>query len=53
MTFTSLDGVVPNSTAVAPVKFIPEIVTIVPPLVGPPFGIELPTLSPETDGASS
>ena len=31
--------VAPNLTAVAPVKFVPVIVTTVPPVVGPEFGL--------------
>ena len=32
-------AVEPNLTAVAPVKLLPEIVTVVPPLVEPLFGL--------------
>ncbi len=37
-TTTPVAATVPNLTAVAPVKFIPEIVTLVPPAAGPDFG---------------
>ena len=39
-------AVVPNLTAVAPVKFVPVIVTVWPPVVDPAFG-----LTPETAAA--
>ena len=45
-TVTSVAGVVPKSTAVAPVKPVPVIVTNVPPAGGPMVG-----LMPETVGA--
>jgi hypothetical protein len=32
-------GLVPKSTAVAPVRFIPEMVTVVPPVDGPEVGL--------------
>jgi hypothetical protein len=32
-------AVAPNLTEVAPVKFVPVIVTIVPPAIGPRFGV--------------
>jgi len=32
-------AVPPNVTAVAPVRFVPVIVTVVPPVVGPLFGL--------------
>ena len=34
-------AVPPNATAVAPVKLVPEIVTLVPPVDGPRFGLML------------
>ena len=37
-TFTLVAGVPPKPTAVAPVKLLPVIVTLVPPLFGPLFG---------------
>ena len=47
-TVTSVAAVVPKSTAVAPVKPVPVIVTEVPPAVGPLFG-----LTPVTVGAAT
>ena len=50
-TLKLLAAVVPKSTAVAPVKFVPVTVTVVPPDVGPEVGLiavtvgELPTAS--------
>ena len=41
-------GFVPKSTAVAPVKPVPVIVTMVPPAAGPSFG-----LTAETVGAAT
>jgi hypothetical protein len=41
MTVTLVAGMDPKSTAVAPVKFVPVMVTVVPPSVGPPDG-EIP-----------
>ena len=32
-------GVVPNWTAVAPMRFVPVMVTVVPPLVVPDVGV--------------
>ena len=37
-TFTFVAGVPPKLTAVAPVKLVPVIVTLFPPLFGPLFG---------------
>ena len=37
-TTTPVAAVVPNLTVVAPVKLIPEILTLVPPAAGPDFG---------------
>ena len=34
-------GVVPNLTAVAPKRFVPVIVTVVPPLVVPEVGVKV------------
>ena len=47
-TVTPVAGVVPKSTAVAPVKPVPVIVTRVPPAAGPLFG-----LIPVTVGAAT
>ena len=47
-TVTFVAGVVPKSTAVAPVKPVPVIVTSVPPSVGPLVG-----LTPVTVGAAA
>ena len=41
-------AVAPNVTAVAPVKLVPVIVTVVPPAVGPAVG-----LTPVTVGAAT
>jgi len=41
-------GVVPKLTAVAPVNPVPVILTVVPPVVGPPGG-----LTPLTVGAAT
>jgi len=38
LTANDVAGVAPNETAVAPVKFVPVIVTIVPPAAGPDVG---------------
>ena len=38
LTTTPVAAAVPNLTAVAPVKLLPEIVTLVPPAAGPDFG---------------
>ncbi len=40
--------VVPNFTAVAPVKLVPVIVTVVPPVVGPLVGDTLVTVGTGT-----
>ena len=47
-TVTPVAAVVPKSTAVAPVKPVPVIVTRVPPAAGPLFG-----LMPVTVGAAT
>ncbi len=47
-TVTFVAAVVPKSTAVAPVKSVPVIVTSVPPAVGPLVG-----LRPVTAGAAA
>ena len=38
LTVKLLAATVPKSTAVAPVKPVPVIVTVVPPAAGPPWG---------------
>ena len=48
LTVTLVAAIVPKSTAVAPVKPVPVIVTDVPPLVGPAAG-----LMPVTAGAAT
>jgi hypothetical protein len=40
-------GTVPKFTAVAPVKFVPVIVTLVPPAAGPLFGEIDVTVGPD------
>ena len=40
-------GVEPKSTAVAPLRFVPEMVTVVPPAAGPVAG-----LTPDTVGGA-
>ena len=40
-TFTLVAGALPKSTAVAPLRFVPVIVTEVPPVVGPEDGVTL------------
>jgi hypothetical protein len=47
-TVTFVAAVLPNVTAVAPVKFEPVIVTLVPPEAGPELG-----LTPVTVGADT
>ena len=39
-------GVLPNVTAVAPVRLVPVIVTLVPPSVLPLLGLTEPTVGP-------
>ena len=41
-------GVMPKSTAVAPVKAVPVIVTVVPPVTGPSVGLMLVTVGAAT-----
>ena len=41
-------AVAPKVTAVAPVKFVPVIVTLAPPAVGPTFGLMLVTVGAAT-----
>jgi hypothetical protein len=41
--------VAPNLTAVAPVKFVPVIVTVVPPAFGPLVGLRLVTVGNGTN----
>ena len=48
LTTEKLAAVPPNDTAVAPVKLLPVMVTLVPPAVGPAFG-----LTPVTVGVES
>ena len=48
LTVTPVAAEAPKSTAVAPVKPLPEIVTDVPPAVDPVFG-----LTPETVGTAT
>ena len=48
MTVTLVAAVVPNMTALAPVKLVPVMVTEVPPAGGPAGG-----LTPVTVGAAS
>ncbi len=43
-TVTVVAGVVPKSTAVAPVKSVPVMVTVVPPAVGPALGLTAVTV---------
>jgi hypothetical protein len=38
LTVKDLAAVLPNLTMVAPVRLLPVIVTLVPPVVGPAFG---------------
>jgi hypothetical protein len=45
-------GVVPKSTAVAPVKFVPVTVTVVPPDVGPELGLIAVTVGAGVTGAT-
>ena len=48
VTFTGVTAFAPNFTDVAPARLTPVIVTVVPPLVGPTFG-----LTPVTVGIGS
>ena len=43
-TTTFVPAVAPNLTAVAPVRLVPVIVTLVPPAVGPAAGLTLVTM---------
>jgi hypothetical protein len=43
LTVKAAAGVVPKSTAVAPDRFVPVIVTLVPPLAGPEVGLRAVT----------
>ena len=38
-TTTPVAALLPNLTPVAPMKFVPVIVTVVPPPAGPDFGL--------------
>ena len=44
LTTVKLAAVPPNDTAVAPVKFVPLIVTLVPPAAGPLLGLTAVTV---------
>jgi len=46
LTVKLVAATVPNFTAVAPVKLVPVMVTDVPPLVGPAFGLTPVTVGP-------
>jgi hypothetical protein len=49
LTTVKAEAVVPpNATDVAPVKLVPVIVTVVPPVVGPEFGLMLVTVGTAT-----
>jgi hypothetical protein len=50
-TINALAGLVPNTTAVAPVKLTPLITTLVPPAAGPVLG-EMLVMRGRSDGAS-
>ena len=39
LTVKPVAAAVPNLTAVAPVRFVPVMVTLVPPVVGPVVGL--------------
>ena len=45
---TIVPAAVPNSTAVAPARFVPVIVTVVPPAVGPDVGLTAVTVGAAT-----
>src|SRR6478735_5284050 len=49
LTVNVVAAVAPKSTAVAPVKPVPVIVTEVPPAVGPEFGLTLVTVGAATN----
>src|SRR6478735_564937 len=49
LTVNVVAAVAPKSTAVAPVKPVPVIVTLVPPAVGPEFGLTLVTVGAATN----
>ena len=44
LTVTDVAAVLPNFTLVAPVRFVPVMVTLVPPALGPVFGLMLVTV---------
>ena len=44
LTVNVVAAVVPNFTAVAPVKLVPVMVTVVPPAVGPELGLTAVTV---------
>ena len=48
MTAKRVAPVAPNLTAVAPVRFVPVIVTLVPPAVGPALGLTAVTVGAAT-----
>ncbi len=48
LTVKLVAGVLPKVTAVAPVRFVPVIVTLVPPVVGPDVGLMLVTVGAAT-----
>jgi hypothetical protein len=48
ITVTEVAAIPPNETAVAPVKLVPLIVTLVPPLVEPLLGLRLETVGAGT-----
>ena len=43
-TVTPVASLVPSRTAVAPVRFVPVMVIVVPPAVGPRFGVTAVTV---------
>ena len=43
-TVNEIAAVAPNFTALAPVKFVPVTVTVVPPALGPEVGLTLVTV---------
>jgi hypothetical protein len=48
LTVKELAAVLPNLTAVAPEKLVPAMVTLVPPVGGPVFGVTLVTVGAPT-----
>jgi hypothetical protein len=47
LTVKALAALLPNLTAVTPKKLVPVMVTLVPPDVGPVFGMTLVTVGPD------